>query len=162
MCHWRALIRRSSRFLCTPWQYRFFLVDGVIFANKSNEIPRLNYSNHVLRSARRLLVLGHIQRVLSLVRFLFESGGFFSEKVVVGASLPDVLKAIYSSKVSNQMYFLLSLFFIRIFAPIWSRLTIIPIWVIFLIWGGYTFVSSFFYHQFSQYFSQGLILCCTP
>ena len=56
----------------------FFLVDGVIFANKSNEIPRLNYSNHVLRSARRLLVPWVIFSVFYLLlRFLFESGGFF-------------------------------------------------------------------------------------
>ena len=68
----------------------------------------------MLNSARRLLIPWVLFNLLYLVlRASLEYFGFFSQRIVIGSSWVEILRAVYHSQISEQMYFLLSLFFIR-------------------------------------------------
>src|SRR4030095_2475916 len=74
---------------------------------------------YIRRSAQRLLVPWFIFSVFYLaVRWEAERWDVLSQKVVLGEDLLGIVKALYLSTVSSQMYFLLSLFIIRTLAPL--------------------------------------------
>lgn len=135
----------------------FFLVDGIIFAIHARDGRPLNYPEYILKSAQRLLIPWFIFSLLYVfMRWVFEYFGFFSDRIVVGTSLWDILKLIYSSQVSNQMYFLLSLFFIRIFSFLWYRLSLLRQCVLLGVWVCYTAISSLWGAQLAHVFANGL------
>jgi surface polysaccharide O-acyltransferase-like enzyme len=135
----------------------FFLVDGVIFAKHRLEGRSWEYHRYLVKSARRLLVPWV---AFSLIYLLMRAGleyiGYFSETIVKGASFWDVLKLVYSSEVSSQMYFLLSLFFIRVFSLLWYRLNRLPPWVLLAVWACYTALSSLWGARLTRVFPDGL------
>ena len=135
----------------------FFLVDGIIFAKHTLEGRTWEYPRYIVKSARRLLIPWIVFSLISLLmRVGFEHIGFFSENIVKGASLRDILKLVYSSEVSSQMYFLLSLFFIRIFSLLWYRLNRLPSCVLLGVWVCYTTLSSLWGVRLTHVFPDGL------
>lgn len=105
------LIGFLSRTIAVPV---FFLVDGLLYALGHQEREAFNYAAYVRKSARRLLLPWLVFTLLyCALRIAFEYMDNTSTHVVYGQSWRDVLLAAYLSSFSSQMYFLLSLFFIR-------------------------------------------------
>lgn len=134
----------------------FFLVDGIILSRQCSGSPQLNYWQYIAKSARRLLIPWSVFNMLYLVlRAIFEYFGFL-EIIIINSSYWEILKALYSSDISNQMYFLLSLFFIRTFAFAWDPLINARAWIIGLVWVSYTLIVSFMAPHISKQFPLGL------
>lgn len=92
----------------------FFLVDGYLFSYKHGMNGAFAYKGYVLKSARRLIVPWCcFSGLYVLLRLSLEQAGYVTQEIIVGRSLPEVAKLIYTSGIVPQMYFLLSLFFIR-------------------------------------------------
>jgi surface polysaccharide O-acyltransferase-like enzyme len=131
----------------------FFLVDGIIFAKTSHEHSSLRYRHYLLTSTRRLLIPWVLFNLLYLVlRASLEYFGFFSQMIVMGSSWVEILRAVYSSQISEQMYFLLSLFFIRCLALVWYRVALFSGWIVLLLWACYVFLASTFAEQIIGFF----------
>jgi fucose 4-O-acetylase-like acetyltransferase len=96
----------------------FFFVDGYLFGYKAKQ-TLLSYPLYAKKSARRLLVPWLI---FSLIYLLFRGGfeylGYLPQKVVLGRDAYDIIKGLYLSTISSQMYFLLSLFIVRMLAAL--------------------------------------------
>lgn len=100
-----------SRIIAVP---AFFLVDGILFALGHQFSEGLHYGAYIRKSARRLLLPWTIfTLVYCLFRLGFEYMNTGSAHIVYGQNWRAVLLAGYLSSFSSQMYFLLSLFFIR-------------------------------------------------
>lgn len=92
----------------------FFLVDGYLFVYGLQHRLQFSYRRYILRSARRLLIPWVFFNILYTVfRALFESIGHPAVTVVLGHTLIEILKGIYYSQISAQLYFLPALFLIR-------------------------------------------------
>jgi surface polysaccharide O-acyltransferase-like enzyme len=92
----------------------FFLADGFLFWRRQRSEASFHYGRYIVRSAKRLLFPWVILSVFyAFMRAAFEYSGYLQEKVIIGRDMQDVLIAMYSSSIAPQMYFLLSLFFIR-------------------------------------------------
>jgi len=97
----------------------FFLADGYIFARSAARSSGFDYAGYIRKSSMRLLVTWVIFTLLyTLARYSFELAGLLKEKLVIGHSLPEVALMAYGSTYAPQMYFLLSLFLIRLCSPI--------------------------------------------
>ncbi|MGC3976662.1 MAG: acyltransferase [Nitrospira sp.] len=115
------LIGFLSRIVAVP---AFFLVDGLLFATGHQYSASLNYGGYVRKSARRLLVPWMVFTfAYCALRMGFEYLDSHSARVVYGQNWHEVLLAAYLSTCSSQMYFLLSLFFIRTASTITYRAT---------------------------------------
>src|SRR5512133_3209269 len=96
----------------------FFLVDGYLLTRSIIESKRYSYKSYIESSFLRLVVPWVIFTVIyTMLRYVFELSGFFAEHVIVGHSFQEVLINAYGSVNAGQMYFLLSLFLIRVIAP---------------------------------------------
>jgi hypothetical protein len=73
--------------------------------------------------------------------------GLFAQKIVIGHSWIYMLELFYHSQISEQMYFLLSLFLIRILAFVWYRMIFFHAWIVALLWAGYILFISIFSTQ---------------
>ena len=103
----------------------FFLVDGYLFA-RDTILPskETTYFTYVQKSFFRLIVPWTIFTLLyTVARYFFEINGFLKDKVVVGRSLKEVAILAYGAVPSAQMYFLFSLFLIRLCSPIFKKIT---------------------------------------
>jgi len=97
----------------------FFLVDGYIYANSSTNTDNQSYFKYVRKSSFRLLIPWALFTFFySLTRYIFEFTGFLEEKSIIGHSWQEVAVSAYASVYAPQMYFLLSLFLIRLCTPI--------------------------------------------
>ena len=100
----------------------FFLVDGLLFATGHQSGEALDYSAYIRKSARRLLLPWTIFTLAyCILRLGFEYVDDAPTHVVLGQNWRDVFLAGYLSSFSSQMYFLLSLFFIRAASQITYR-----------------------------------------
>jgi len=96
----------------------FFLVDGVLFVLRHGAKAEFDYRGYLAKSVQRLLIPWTLFTLLyGLLRLLFELAGNASAHILVGHPWQDWIIAVYLSDFSSQMYFLLSLFFIRVAAP---------------------------------------------
>lgn len=129
----------------------FFLVDGVLFSKQLEERQQFNYWHFLTKSSRRLLIPWAAFSIFYLaLRILLELSGLLSEKIFINLSYLEIAKAVFFSNVSNQMYFLLSLFLIRTFAFAWFALVKSRRLTIALIWFCYTIFVSFFHSRISE------------
>ena len=100
----------------------FFLVDGYLFARSVRHLKKYNYAKCVRSSLFRLLAPWAVFTLAyTLARYAFELAGFFKENVVLGHSLHEVILSAYGSVYAPQLYFLCSLFLIRLCAPIFKK-----------------------------------------
>lgn len=112
----------------------FFLVDGYLFARSVRDVKSYNYVKYVGNSVFRLLVPWVIFTLFyTLARYAFELSGYLNEKLIVGHSLRDVAISAYGSVYAPQLYFLCSLFLIRLCAPLFRRILFIKNYFILLL-----------------------------
>jgi surface polysaccharide O-acyltransferase-like enzyme len=104
----------------------FFLVDGYLFARSAILFGPGSYSRILRRSLLRLLVPWTIFTVLyTIARYCFEITGFLKERLIVGHPLQEVTISAYASVIAPQMYFLASLFLIRLCNPVFRRIAFV-------------------------------------
>jgi len=104
----------------------FFLVDGFLFARSSTYSSHHNYFNNVKKSTNRLLLPWLIFTfTYTITRYGLELNGLTKETLIVGHSFQEVLISAYGSVYSGQMYFLASLFLIRLCSPIFRRFVLL-------------------------------------
>lgn len=116
----------------------FFLCDGFLLSEKYSSAS-FSYFSFLQNSAKRLLLPWFLFSVLYVVsRGIFEAADLLQTKFVIGNSLLQILKAVYGSIIAPQMYFLLSLFLIRIVSFISVELIKIPASILFLLFIFYT------------------------
>lgn len=102
----------------------FFLVDGYLFSYKVKREEIVPYKRSIANSVFRLLVPWITFTILYLVaRGAFEWLGYLQEKIIIGRPLSYIATAAYGSVYAGQLYFLFSLFLIRLATPIWRRLS---------------------------------------
>ena len=96
----------------------FFLVDGLLFGIRHDAKTAFDYREYLAKSMHRLLIPWALFTLLyGVLRLMFELTGSAPAHILVGRPWQDWITAIYLSDFSSQMYFLLSLFFIRAAAP---------------------------------------------
>lgn len=92
----------------------FFLVDGYLFLYRLDRTGKLDYADYMRRSAMRLVVPWLIFSLLYLTaRLGYEYFGHPSEQIVLNRGVADLLKAMWVGAPAGQMFFLLSLFWLR-------------------------------------------------
>lgn len=101
----------------------FFLVDGYLLGNLLSQNKNAQYFPYIRKSARRLLVPWVLFTLFyAIMRYIFEANSFLTDHLIVGLSTSAILKNLYGSLFAGQLYFLLSLFLIRLFFPITKRI----------------------------------------
>lgn len=97
----------------------FFLVDGYLAIQKYCNGKTFIYKTYVGKSFLRLMVPWIIFTIIyTAIRYFLEYVGFFQEKLLVGLSMQQLVGAMYSSVVSQHLYFLFSLFLVRLSLPV--------------------------------------------
>jgi surface polysaccharide O-acyltransferase-like enzyme len=118
----------------------FFMADGFLFANKTTK-GKSRYSEVIIKSIKRLVIPWLIFSFLYLfMRAVLEFTGFFKETIVIGKSPSEIALNIYGSVYALHLYFLISLFYIRLLLPVFTRIAklkntswVIAIFAIYLI-----------------------------
>lgn len=101
----------------------FFLVDAFLFSRNILQKNNFNYVTFIRNSAKRLLIPWLIFTVLyTLTRFTFELAGFFDDRLIIGSSWQKIVVSAYGSVYAGQMYFLFSLFLLRLCSPLFKVL----------------------------------------
>lgn len=89
-------------------------------------LKKYDYFEYVKKSLLRLLVPWAIFTLLyTFARYAFEVTDFLKEKLVVGHSLQQIIISAYGSVYAPQLYFLFSLFLIRLCSPVFKRILLI-------------------------------------
>jgi hypothetical protein len=119
----------------------FFLVDGYLFLDVLRKQTGFSYRTYVTKSVRRLLLPWIIFTCFyGVIRAIFEYKGVLNTTVILGHGALDIIDAAYRSVISAQLYFLLSLFLIRLLSFFTKNLAELnPLWVA-SVWLGYTIV----------------------
>lgn len=100
----------------------FFLVDGYLFALHISSPKEYHYFKYIRKSITRLLVPWAIFTILyAIARYYFELNGYLTEQLILGHSIKEVVISAYGSVYSAQMYFLVSLFLVRLLTPIFKQ-----------------------------------------
>lgn len=122
----------------------FFLVDGFLFV-RSVRNPQFSYMDYCARSARRLLVPWISFSILYIMlRGGFEFVGHPQVLVVLDHTLFDLLKAVYYSSISAQLYFLPALFLIRSMSFATKYLVSVKFSHVIIVWLAYVVVWRYF------------------
>ncbi len=117
----------------------FFLIDGFLFCHKQSDSYTFDYKLYLLKSSKRLLLPWFIFSVgYTIFRATFEAVNFFPEKIILGQNLSQLILSVYTASVSAHLYFLLSLFIIRMVSIACYRLIIAPYWVSIIIFISYS------------------------
>ncbi|MCP4677573.1 MAG: acyltransferase [Deltaproteobacteria bacterium] len=109
----------------------FFLCDGFLFIQRTIKDGDLDYRSFILHSFKRLVLPWLFFSLIYLaVRATFEITGILPPMLVVRQSPLEIGLSVWASKIAPQMYFLLSLFFIRALAPLLKYLgRLSPLWI---------------------------------
>lgn len=93
----------------------FFVADGFLFAHKWTGHSRYDYTAYARKNALRLLLpWAAFTSFYAVIRIGLESKALTRDTILLGNDLPGIVKVLYLSDLSHQMYFLLSLFVVRI------------------------------------------------
>jgi peptidoglycan/LPS O-acetylase OafA/YrhL len=93
----------------------FLLLSGFLFSGKWSTRDSFNFQNYVMRNVKRLLVPWAMFTLLyAICRLVLEALSLTRETILIGNSLLGIAKVVYLSEITQQMYFLLSLFVIRL------------------------------------------------
>lgn len=99
----------------------FFFIDGYLLAAAYASGKKVNYWDSVKKSSYRLLLPWLIFTCgYFLLRFIFEYFNLLDERHVIGRDFGYIVSGLYGSVYAGQMYFLISLFLVRLIAPIVS------------------------------------------
>lgn len=103
----------------------FFLVDGYLFARGVIHSKSYSCLKYVRNSLVRLLAPWALFTLTyTLARYAFELAGFLKERLILGHAWQEVAISAYGSAYAPQMYFLFSLFLIRLCSPALKKLLI--------------------------------------
>lgn len=140
----------------------FLVADGFLFSRKLTGSAAFDFSSFVKRSAWRLLVPWAAFTVIyGLLRVVLESLGLTRGTIILGQDWMAIAWAVYLSGFSEQLYFLLSLFLIRLGSwVVWKSLPL-PSWI----WCGVVslYVAFFVLANPKQWFLPGadpILLAC--
>lgn len=115
----------------------FFFVDGFLTARSQNRAMAPRFDEVVRRSARRLLIPWLIFNVIYVgLRALFEARGMFPTRLIIGQPIGVVFENIIRSRIAMQLYFLPSLFLIRVAAVPLRHIARSPVFVFLALWIG--------------------------
>ena len=133
--------------ICVPV---FFLVDGYILSK--NKKKNQSYLEVIKKSTIRLLVPWIIFSVIYfLSRYFFEILNFLKEKMVVGHSFKEILVSIYGSVYAPQLYFLFSLFLIRLLFPIFKKIILLKWYNVVIIFFIYFLIYKIYINSFVSF-----------
>jgi peptidoglycan/LPS O-acetylase OafA/YrhL len=100
----------------------FFVVDGYVFSWKFTNAPQFDYRSYIGKSALRLLVPWTAFSILyGAIRIVLEWLELTREAVLLGNDFVGTVKVVYLSDISPHMYFLLSLFLVRLGSIVFCR-----------------------------------------
>jgi surface polysaccharide O-acyltransferase-like enzyme len=100
----------------------FFLVDGFLLARSVVHSRNYDYVKYIRKSLFRLLGPWFLFTLTyTLARYAFEVTGFLKEKLILGHSWLEVVTSAYGSVYAPQLYFLFSLFLIRLGSPVFKK-----------------------------------------
>lgn len=92
----------------------FFFADGFLFAWIYKH-KNFSYQTYVMKSFKRLIIPWLLfNSFYAILRYCMEYYHVLSNKILVGHSMGAIIIAIYGSLVAAQLYFLVSLFLIRL------------------------------------------------
>ncbi len=92
----------------------FFFVDGFLFAWIYKH-KNFSYQTYIMKSFNRLIIPWLLFNTFyAILRYYMEYNNILSDKILVGHSMGAIVIAIYGSLVAAQLYFLVSLFLIRL------------------------------------------------
>jgi peptidoglycan/LPS O-acetylase OafA/YrhL len=95
----------------------FFLADGFLFMHRHADSKLFDYKAYLQKSAFRLLVpWATFTCIYSFLRLLIEYLGFVPERLILDATLQDLIFLSYMSGIAGHLYFLPVLFLIRTFS----------------------------------------------
>jgi fucose 4-O-acetylase-like acetyltransferase len=93
----------------------FLVSDGFLFAHQWAGKDNFLYGAYIRKSVRRLLLPWAVFSILYLLmRFASELNGLVRETIILGKGLSGLATVFYYSELSHHMYFLLSLFLVRL------------------------------------------------
>lgn len=93
----------------------FLVSDGFLFAHQWAGKDNFLYGAYIRKSVRRLLLpWAAFSMLYMLMRFAIELKGLVQETIILGKSLSGLATVLYYSELSHHMYFLLSLFLVRL------------------------------------------------
>lgn len=93
----------------------FLVSDGFLFAHQWAGKNNFLYGAYIRKSVRRLLLpWAAFSMLYLLIRFAIERKGLVQETIILGKGLSGLATVFYYSELSHHMYFLLSLFLIRL------------------------------------------------
>lgn len=102
-----------------------------------------------MKSSRRLLLPWLIfSLIYTVTRAIFEALNFFPEKIIITASIIQIIKHTYLSTVASQMYFLPSLFIVRTLSIVIRSVVTASTLTTIMVFGTYTFLFRVFFHDF--------------
>jgi len=105
----------------------FYMVDGFLTA-RSQSRKSTPFSETALKSARRLLIPWLIFNLFYIsLRYLAEWRGIVPDRMLVGRSPADAFGFIWTSQIASQLYFLPTLFLMRLAAVPCRRIFTGPI-----------------------------------
>jgi fucose 4-O-acetylase-like acetyltransferase len=106
----------------------FFSVDGFLFARKIFLRKEYNYIDYVRKSLLRLILPWFVFSVFyTVMRYFFELSGFLKDHLILGHSFQEILVSTYGSAIAGQMYFLFSLFLIRLCTPLFRKIVLLQV-----------------------------------
>lgn len=101
----------------------FFFIDGYLLGVSHALHKKQSYWESLKKSSYRLLLPWLIFTLLYfMLRFVFEYFNILNERHIIGRDISYIISALYGSVYAGQMYFLLSLFVVRIFSPLLSKI----------------------------------------
>lgn len=104
----------------------FFLVDGFLLARSTVQLKNFDYVTYIRKSFFRLLgPWAFFTLAYTLARYAFEVTGFLKENLILGHSWVEVITSAYGSVYAPQLYFLVSLFLIRLCSPVFKKVLMI-------------------------------------
>lgn len=93
----------------------FFVADGYMFSWKFTDASQFDRGSFIRKSALRLLVpWAGFTIIYATIRMILEWLKLTGETVLLGNNFSGIVKVIYLSGISPHMYFLLSLFIVRL------------------------------------------------
>ncbi len=93
----------------------FFVADGFLFAHKWTRHPQFGFATYLWKNAVRLLLpWAAFSGLYAVIRICLEFKGLTRDTILLGNDLQGIVKVLYLSGLSHHLYFLLSLFVIRL------------------------------------------------
>ena len=93
----------------------FFVADGFLFAHKWTGHSQFDFATYLRKNALRLLLpWAAFSGLYAVIRIGLEFKALTRDTILLGNDLPGIVKVLYLSGLSHHMYFLLSLFVVRL------------------------------------------------